>query len=147
MLKGIPNIISPEMLKRLCEMGHGDSVVIADGNFPAETIGKNNIVLRADGHGTVELLRAVLELIPLDTLIMQPVALMKISEGDTTAVPIWDSYEKIIAEVDQRGNKAIKWLERQDFYGEASKAYLIIASGETATYANIILIKGVIVEL
>lgn len=144
MLKGIPSIISPDLLKGLSEMGHGDTVVIADGNFPAEAIGKGNIVIRADGHGTVELLRAILDLIPIDTLIKHPASLMKVSEGDPEIVPIWDSYEEIIAEADSRGAQIIGKLERQDFYHEASKAYLIIATGETATYANIIIRKGVI---
>ena len=59
MLKGIPKILSPELLKVLCEMGHSDRIVLADGNFPAESMGKNAIVIRADGHGTAELLRAI----------------------------------------------------------------------------------------
>ena len=53
MLKNIPPILSPELLKVLCEMGHGDEIILADGNFPAESIGKDAIVIRADGHGTV----------------------------------------------------------------------------------------------
>jgi len=146
MLKGIPGIISPEMLKRLCEMGHGDQVVIADGNFPAEALGKNNTVLRADGHGTQELLTAILDLIPLDNLVEQPIALMKVSKGDPAIIPIWGNYEAAITQVDPRGSKAISMLERQAFYEEASKAYLIIATGEKAIYANIILRKGVISE-
>ena len=73
MLKGIPPIISPELLKALCEMGHGDELVIADGNFPCESIGKNAIVVRADGHGTAEMLEAVLRLMPLDTYTEKPV--------------------------------------------------------------------------
>ena len=67
MLKNIPNIISPELLKALCEMGHGDELVIADGNFPCHTIGKNSKVVRLDGHGVPEILDAVLQLLPLDT--------------------------------------------------------------------------------
>ena len=70
MLKNIPKILSPELLKVLCEMGHSDRIVIADGNFPAETMGKNNIVIRADGHGCNEMLDAILELFPLDTYII-----------------------------------------------------------------------------
>ena len=66
MLKGISPLLSPELLKVLCEMGHGDELVIADGNFPAESIGKNAIVIRADGHGVPEMLDAILQLIPLD---------------------------------------------------------------------------------
>ena len=51
MLKGIPEILSPELLKVLCEMGHSDRLVIADGNFPVESMGKNAITIRCDGHG------------------------------------------------------------------------------------------------
>ena len=64
MLKNIPPILSPELLKVLCEMGHGDEIILADGNFPAESIGKDAIVVRADGHGTVELLEAILQSMP-----------------------------------------------------------------------------------
>lgn len=68
MLKGIPKILSPELLKVLCEMGHSDRLVIGDGNFPAETMGKNAIVIRMDGHGVPEILDAICQLFPLDTL-------------------------------------------------------------------------------
>ena len=67
MLKGISPILSPELLKALCEMGHGDELVIADGNFPSASVGKDATVIRADGHGTAELLDAILRLFPLDT--------------------------------------------------------------------------------
>ena len=76
MLKGIPKILSPELLKALCEMGHSDRLVIADGNFPAESIGKNAKVIRMDGCGAEELLDAVLALFPLDLYAEQPVLLL-----------------------------------------------------------------------
>ena len=66
MLKGIPKILSPELLKVLAEMGHSDRLVIADGNFPAETMGKNAIVIRCDGHGVPELLDAILHVFPFE---------------------------------------------------------------------------------
>ena len=69
MLKGIPKILSPELLKVLAEMGHGDKIVIADGNFPSESMGKNGVVIRCDGHGVPELLDAILQLFPLDTYV------------------------------------------------------------------------------
>ena len=78
MLKNIPPILSPELLKVLCEMGHGDEIILADGNFPAESIGKDAIVIRADGHGTIELLEAILQFLPLDQYVEKPVALMKV---------------------------------------------------------------------
>ena len=81
MLKGIPKIISPELLKVLSEMGHSDTIVLADGNFPAETMGKNAKVIRADGHGVCELLDAILTLFPLDTYVAHPVKLMAVMAG------------------------------------------------------------------
>lgn len=144
MLKGIPPIISPELLKVLCEMGHSDRIVIADGNFPAETIGKNAIVIRADGHGVPELLEAILRLMPLDTYVEKPVSLMQVMKGDNTKTPIWDTYKKIIRENDSRGDDAVAEIERFKFYDEAKTAYAIIATGETAVYANIMLQKGVV---
>ena len=98
MLKGISPLISPELLKTLCEMGHGDELVIADGNFPSESVGKNAVVIRADGHGVPELLDAILKLIPLDTHVEKPVALMEVSPGDTCPTPeIWTTYKDIVA--------------------------------------------------
>ena len=67
MLKGIPEIISPELLKYLCEMGHSDRLVIADGNFPTHSVGKDAHIIRMDGHGVCEILDAILKLFPLDT--------------------------------------------------------------------------------
>ena len=94
MLKGISPVVSPELLKALCEMGHGDELVIADGNFPCESIGKNAVVVRADGHGTAELLDAVLRLIPLDRYTEKPVAYMEVVKGDSAPTPeIWKAYE------------------------------------------------------
>lgn len=144
MLKGIPKIISPELLKVLCEMGHSDTIVIADGNFPAESIGKNAKVIRCDGHGTVELLDAILQLFPLDTYVEHPVSLMEVVRGDNVETPIWDEYRGVIAKYDARGESTIGKIERFAFYEESKKAYAIIATGEGALYANIILQKGVI---
>ena len=144
MLKGIPKIISPELLKVLCEMGHSDTIVIADGNFPAESMGKNAKVIRCDGHGGVELLDAILQLFPLDTYVEKPVSLMEVVSGDNVETPIWDEYKNIIAKYDDRGADTVANIERFAFYEEAKKAYAIIATGESALYANIILQKGVI---
>ncbi len=146
MLNGIPSIISPELLKVLCEMGHSDTIVIADGNFPAETIGKDAIVIRADGHGVPEILEAILQLFPLDTYVDHPVSLMQVMPGDTVETPIWDTYKKIVAEADERGDKAFAEVERFEFYERAKKAYAVIATSETAIYANIMLQKGVVIK-
>jgi len=146
MLKGIPKIISPELLKVLAEMGHGDTIVLADGNFPSESVGKNSIVIRADGHGVPELLRAILTLFPLDTYVQKPVTLMEVMAGDNVKTPIWDEYERIIASFDKRGGDLITHIDRFKFYEEAKDAYAIVATGESALYANIMLKKGVVTE-
>ena len=144
MLKGIPKILSPELLKVLCEMGHSDRLVIADGNFPSESIGKNAKVIRCDGHGVPELLEAILTVFPLDTYVETPVSLMQVMPGDNVETPIWDEYREIISKYDERGEKAIGQTERFAFYDEAKTAYAIIATGESALYANIMLQKGVV---
>ena len=144
MLKGISPVISPDLLKALAEMGHGDELVIADGNFPCHSVGKNAIVIRADGHGVPEILDAVLNLIPLDTYTQKPVALMEVVKGDTCGTPeIWETYEDILNKYEPTHHD-IDYTERFAFYERAKDAYLIIATGEKAIYANILLKKGVV---
>lgn len=144
MLKGIPKILSPQLLKVLCEMGHSDRIVIADGNFPAESMGKDAIVIRCDGHGVPELLDAILQVFPLDAYVEHPAALMEVMPGDPVETPIWDEYKQIIAKHDERGAQCIENIERFAFYEEAKTAYAIVATGESAVYANIMLQKGVV---
>ena len=139
MLKGIPKILSPELLKILSEMGHGDEIVLADGNFPAESL--NPRTVRADGHGAVELLKAILGLIPLDGYAECNFVLMQTTKGDPQPA-IWAEYEQIASEDE---NFKLGFEERFAFYEGAKRAYAVIATGESALYANIILKKGVIV--
>ncbi len=146
MLKGIPKILSPELLKVLCEMGHSDQIVLADGNFPTESMGKDCVVIRCDGHGVPELLEAILEIFPLDTYVEKPVSLMEVVPGDNVETPIWDIYKKIVGKYDDRGEDVVGNIERFEFYEEAKKSYAIIATGEKALYANVILQKGVVVD-
>ena len=146
MLKNIPKVLSPEMLKVLCEMGHSDRIVIADGNFPAESMGKNAIVLRADGHSATEMLDAILTVFPLDTYVEKPVSLMQVMPGDNVETPIWDEYKSIVAKHDDRGADTFGEIERFAFYDRAKTAYAIIATSEMALYANVILKKGVVTE-
>ena len=145
MLKGIPKILSPELLMVLCEMGHSDRLVISDGNFPAESMGKDAIVIRCDGHGVPELLDAILQ-VPLDTYVEKPVNLMEVMPGDDVETPIWDTYKEIIAKHDSRGADCVGNIERFAFYDEAKTAYAIIATGESALYANVMLQKGVVTD-
>lgn len=147
MLKGIPSIISPELLKILCQMGHGDELTIGDGNYPGERLGKR--VIRLDGHGVPEVLDAILKIFPLDAYVDHPVKLMELMDCDKGKVetPIWDEYKEIIAKYDARGAEAVENIDRFDFYDKTEKdSYVVIMTGETAIYANVILKKGVVIE-
>jgi L-fucose mutarotase len=141
MLKGIPNILSPELLKILMEMGHGDEIVIADGNFPAASNAQR--LIRCDGHNVPDLLASILELFPLDTFVKQPVSLMDVVPGDKYKPEIWDIYRQIVNKYDSHFTD-FEIIERFEFYIRAKKAYAIVATSEMARYANIILKKGII---
>ena len=130
------------LLKVLCEMGHGDTIVIADGNFPSESVGKDAIVIRMDGHGVPEVLEAVLSLIPLDQYVEKPVGLMDRVKGDNADVSIWNTYFDILQKFEGKGYESVSFLERFEFYDEAKKAYAVIATSERSQYANVILKKG-----
>jgi L-fucose mutarotase len=143
MLVGIPSILSPELLKVLMEMGHGDELVIADGNFPAASIAQR--LVRSDGNGVPELLEAILRFFPLDTYVERPVGLMQLVPGDTYQPTIWETYRKIVRS-GSSPNAGIEMIERFTFYERAKKAYAVVATSETARYANVILKKGVVVE-
>lgn len=140
MLKNIPSIIGPELLKVLDEMGHSDEIVIADGNFPACTM--NSRVIRLDGHNCPEILEAILTLFPLDTF-EKNAFLMQVVPGDQVETPIWKRYEKIAKEGD-KNFKGFEQIERFAFYERSKKAYAVIATSEKSLYANIILKKGVV---
>jgi len=140
MLKGIPNIISPELMKVLMEMGHGDEIVLADGNFPAASVAQR--LIRCDGHNVPDLLEAILKFFPLDRCVDNPVALLAVVPGDDTKPTIWEEYRRII-EASGEGLSDFELVERFAFYERAKKAYVVVATSEKVLYANIILKKGV----
>ena len=141
MLKNIPKALSPELLKILMEMGHGDEIVIADGNFPAASHAKN--LIRADGLGVPQLLDDILSLFPLDTYVDHPVTLMATVKDDPTP-KIWETYDQLISKHEPHAPR-LEPIERSAFYERARNAYAIIATSEAALYANIILKKGVVI--
>ncbi|UKS28218.1 fucose isomerase [Paenibacillus sp. HWE-109] len=141
MLKGIPHILSPEILKILMEMGHGDEILLADANFPAASHAQR--LVRCDGHGIPELLEATMQLLPLDPYVKKPVALMQVVPGDPIETPIWDTYMAILKNHTEN-NEPFEEVERFAFYERAKQAYAIVATGERALYANVFLKKGVI---
>lgn len=140
MLKNIPKMLSPQLVKTLMEMGHGDEIVIADGNFPSHTISSN--VIRADGLSAVDLLKAIMQLFPLDSYSEHQVFLMEVVPGDAYSPAIWEDYKTILHHSGEPS--AIEFLERFAFYERAKRSFAVIATGEKALYANIILKKGVI---
>ena len=140
MLKNIPSILTPELLKILMEMGHGDELVIGDGKFPAAACAQR--LVRLDGHSVPNVLDAILKLFPLDTYVDAPVALMDNGDSENRP-PIWAEYKEIVK--NNEGEKEFELVERFDFYDRAKKAYAVVATGETAIYANIILKKGVVI--
>lgn len=140
MLKHIPKILHPDLVKWLMEMGHGDEIVLADANFPAHRIGQR--VIRADGHGVPEILKAILQLLPLDHYNDYQAAVMQVVPGDSTVPVIWDEYKQLLAEADPQ--VTVAEIERFAFYEQAKEAYVVVITGESALYGNLILKKGVL---
>lgn len=140
MLKGISPLISPDLIKILMEMGHGDEIVIADANFPAASVARR--LARCDGVGVPALLEAVLSLFPLDSYVSAPVALMDLVPGDDYQPELWDVYRTIVQRFEP--GRKIEKLERHAFYERAKVAYAVVATAETGLYANVLLKKGVV---
>lgn len=143
MLKGISPIISPELIKILMEMGHGDELVIGDGNFPAASMAQR-LVRLGWPWGSGDSLTQILRLYPLDSYVDAPVKLMQVTPGDDVVPVIWEKYKAIVEK--HAGKVQFEEIERFAFYERAKTAYCVVATGETALYANIILKKGVVVE-
>ncbi|PEL81564.1 RbsD/FucU family protein [Bacillus wiedmannii] len=139
----MPKIISPDLMKILLEMGHGDEIVLADGNFPAASCGAK--LIRCEGHGVLEVLQAILQFFPLDTYSNHSVSLMKVVKGDPTTPSIWETYDAVIKQYDTHFD-SFEMIDRFAFYERAKKAYAIVATSESALYANMILKKGVVTD-
>jgi L-fucose mutarotase len=142
MLKGIPARISPELMYALMKMGHGDELVLADGNFPADSIARR--IVRADGLSVPEVLEAVLQFFPLDPYAEAAAFVMQPVPGDPPKPPIWKKFKQLLDAAEGK-NVELKQVERFAFYEQAKQAYAVVATSETALYANLILKKGVVV--
>ena len=142
MLKGIYPLINPEQLKIKAEMGHGDELVLADGNFPAASIGKRCV--RMDGHGGAEVMAALMPLFPLDDFVDAPLCVMEVPDGmfPGNTAPIWARFQQA-ADIDLPGAHMEK-MEHDAFMDRARAAYAVVQTGETALYGNIIIRKGVV---
>ena len=141
MLKGIPPILTPELLKVLMEMGHGDELVLADGNFPKFAHPAN--VIRLDGHGIPEILDAILKFMPLDPYVEHPTILMEVLPNDPYKPEIWPVYREIGKKYEKDGLRE-ETIDKFTFYERAKKAYAVVTTSEGALYANVILKKGVV---
>uniref|UniRef100_A0A3Q3JRR6 Fucose mutarotase n=1 Tax=Monopterus albus TaxID=43700 RepID=A0A3Q3JRR6_MONAL len=139
-LKGVPAVLSPELLYALAKMGHGDELVLADANFPASSIcacGPKEI--RADGLGIPQLLEAILKLLPLDTYVPSPAAVMDLVDSDKQrclAVPVWDTYTQLLG---QAGSQTpLEKVERFSFYERAKNAYAVVPLKHGAVYPSLL---------
>jgi L-fucose mutarotase len=139
MLKGISPIISPELLKVLSEMGHGDEIVFGDSNFPAASHAQR--LVRADGHSITALLDAILPLFPLDYAVDYSAVLMNF-RGEKEP-EVWSKYREKSGSYPD-GNKPFLTLPKPEFYERAKNAYCIVATSESEGFANLIIRKGVI---
>ncbi len=141
MLKNIPSIIPPELMKIMMEMGHGDELLICDGNYPK--LGCPERCVRMDGHGIPEIPDAILRFFPLDSYVEHPAILMAVLPNDPYKPEIWDVYREIGKRYEQNGLRE-EAIQKADFYPRGEKCYACVATGEGALYANIILKKGVV---
>jgi L-fucose mutarotase len=144
MLKGIPSLLGPELLHALRAMGHGDDIAIVDGNFPSASNAKR--LVRADGHSATEVLRAVLHVMPIDDLRPDPVRVMEVTEDPTSVPTIVGEFERIASESERRSLRA-RALPRAEFYAAARNAYVIVATGESRLYGNVLVTKGVVAQV
>jgi L-fucose mutarotase len=147
MLKGINPLLTPELLKLLCEMGHGDEIVLADANFTAESLSRGRPVLRLAGVGMRDACAAVLSVFPLDAHVAQPVAYMKV--GETAEGYRSELQRTVVRRMEQDGvarSEQCEALERFAFYDRARRAYAIVQTGEMQAWANFIFTKGVIAD-
>ena len=139
MLKGISPVLSPELLKIMAEMGHGDELVLADAHFPGHTFCKT--VVRADGIQIADLLEGIIPLFELDSY-DDPLIMMAAVEGDSLDPVVEENYMAAIQK-DAPDVPKVKRIDRFSFYDRAEKAFACVMTGELAKYGNIILKKGV----
>lgn len=141
MLKTIPKIIAPDLMLVLMQMGHGDDLVIADGNYPADSNAQR--IVRADGHGAVELVEAILKFLPIDTFVDDVAVVMRPVDAQAAEPPIWNEFRRLLRAAEGR-EVSLTQIDREAFYHRSRSAYAIVATGESALYANVILKKGVV---
>lgn len=141
MLIGLDPLLGPDLLRALRAMGHGDTIVLADANFPAETVARR--LIRAEGCDMIALLKAVLSVLPIDQFEPEPAVGMEVVGDPTRREPMHRDMERLLAE-HAKPRAALGLIERHAFYDRARAAFAVVASGERRFYGNIILRKGTI---
>ena len=141
MLKLIHPAISPDLMAVMMQMGHGDELVLADANFPADSNAQR--IVRADGIDLETLLPAILKFFPIDTFVPQQAMVMEPVDSAAPEPSIWATFRNALQAAEGR-EVALTKIERFDFYDRARQAYAIVATGSRAFYSNIILKKGVV---
>jgi L-fucose mutarotase len=143
MLKEIPSLLSPDLMHALLSMGHGDEIVLADGNFPGASHARR--LIRADGLGVCALLEAIAKFFPLDDFVEDHAVVMAVVDPKAPEPPIWEEFRRILAHGEGRP-VTLTPIPREAFYERTRLAYGVVATGESALYANLLLKKGVVVE-
>jgi len=141
MLKLVHPAISPELMSVMMQMGHGDELVLADANFPADANAQR--IVRADGIDLETLLPAIVKLFPIDTFVAEQAMVMEPVDSTSPEPAIWATFRKDLQAAEGREVTLTK-IERFAFYERTRQAYAIVATGSRAFYSNLILKKGVV---
>jgi L-fucose mutarotase len=140
MLKGIDPLLSPDLLRVLRAMGHGDEIAIVDGNYPAETDARR--LVRMDGHSATRLLDAILSVMPVDDMVPEAVWRPAAYLDPRRIEPVFEEFASILAKHEPR--QKVVPLVGSDFYNRVKNCFAVVASSEARLYGNIVLRKGVI---
>lgn len=142
MLIGVPPLLGPDLLFALRSMGHGDEVAIVDGNYPAQDHARR--LVRADGHSLVEVLRAILQVLPLDGAVPAPILRSALNNDPGQSGPIHAEIDALCARLVPQSR--IEALAGAELYPRIRAAHTVVATSELALFANVILRKGVIAQ-
>lgn len=143
MLKNIDPLLTPTLLRELAAMGHGDFIAICDANFPAYSVAGDRPLIHLPGCGTIDLLRAIISVLPLDTFDGSPVQRMQqVGDADTLAEIQQEAFDTVFSKLDPAPE--VSSLERFAYYAQARLAFAVVVTGETKPYGNFLLRKGVL---
>ena len=141
MLKGLDPLLSPDLLRVLRAMGHGDEIAIVDANYPAESAGP--AVIRIAGASAADVADAVLSVMPLDEFVPEAAWRMEVVGDPQAEQPVFEDFRAALRR--HEGHRfTLSALERFAFYARVKEAFAVVATGERRLYGNLILKKGVV---